>query len=99
MMQIEFDNTCLRFISCGHKPTIPEVEPLVLYFLSFPENIVGGVLHVVLDDANVDDATVDFCKDMAVAQGDMNGLMLARVIRLCSKTQRRKLAKAKRREA
>jgi hypothetical protein len=39
-------------------PTVPEVLPLVRAYYRKPENIVGGSLHLVLDDANVEDQHV-----------------------------------------
>ena len=36
------------------KPTVPEVLPLVRAYYQKPGNIVGGNLHLVLDDENVE---------------------------------------------
>ena len=73
------------------KPTCPEVAPLVAAYLA--EHPAGGALHIVLDDGNVDDASVAFCVNEAIEQGDADGEALARLLLAMSKTQRRKLAR------
>ena len=73
------------------KPTVPEVLPLVRAYYAKPNNICGGSLHVVLDDGNVGDSTVEFCEKCAAENGDEDGVALARILRRMSKTQRKKL--------
>lgn len=89
-----------------HRPNVAEVMPLVNAFYAFPENGVGGSLHIVLDDGNVEDESVDYCIDFALGTSetrheqshayphDVKGELLGRLIRLMSQTQRRKLASA-----
>ena len=73
------------------KPTIPEVLPLVRAYYAKPGNLAGGSLHILLDDGNVDDSSVEFCEKVAVERGDEDGVALARILRRMSKTQRKKL--------
>jgi len=73
------------------KPSIPEVLPLARRYCSRRDG--GGSLHIVLEDDNVDDASVRWCIDYAEERGDPEGRELARLLLLMSKTQRRKLAR------
>ena len=74
------------------KPTIPEVEPLVRDFARTPGNEVGGHLHIVLDDGNVEDHFVRSCIEDAESAGDVQAAELGRLLLRMSKTQRLKLA-------
>jgi hypothetical protein len=73
------------------KPTVDRVGPLVREFYGLPGNGVGGSLHIVLDDGNVEDGSVRFCRDYALEHGDAIGYALANVLLRMSKTQRHKL--------
>lgn len=75
----------------SEKPTIPEVLPLVRDYYAMPDNGAGGSLHIVLDDGNVEDGSVEFCRDWAVDHDDHDGELLAEVLLRMSKTQRSKL--------
>ena len=72
----------------GHKPTIPNVLPLVQAYYSRFGNECGGSLHIVLDDGNVRDSDVAFCRQLAEERGDTDGIVLADVLMQMSKTQR-----------
>jgi hypothetical protein len=74
------------------KPTIPEVVPLIRDYYRKPENGVGGHLHIVLEDSNIQDAHLRFCRDAAREAGDHDGQVLAEILLRMSKTQRAKLA-------
>ena len=52
-----------------------------------------GSLHVVLDDKNVKDGSVQFCLLLAKSNGDAEGANLAELLLKMSLTQRGKLAK------
>jgi len=54
-------------------------------------NSVGGNLHIVLDDGNVERSHVEFCLERATAEGDEAGVVLARLLLAASRTQREKL--------
>jgi hypothetical protein len=73
------------------KPTIPEVLPLVQAYYAKPGNFAGGSLHIVLDDGNVNDGSVQFCIDYAREKGDEDGIALGMLLLRMSKTQRSKL--------
>lgn len=75
------------------KPTVPEVLPIAQAYYAKPGNCVGGSLHVVLDDDNVEDSHVEFCRTVAVEAGDEDGIRLADLLLRMSKTQRLKLAR------
>jgi len=74
------------------KPTIPEVMPLVRAYQAKDGNSVGGSLHIVLGDGNVDDSSVGFCKQYAAERNDLDGVELANVLLQMSKTQRLKIS-------
>lgn len=73
------------------KPTIPDVYPFVLAYYAKPGNSVGGNLHLVLEDGNVSDRDVAYCREIALERGDADGADLAERLMGMSKTQRRKL--------
>jgi hypothetical protein len=74
------------------KPTIPEVMPLIQEFYRKPGNGNGGVLHIVLEDGNVEDGHVRFCLQQARNQGDTDGIQIAELLLRMSKTQRGKIS-------
>jgi hypothetical protein len=73
------------------KPTVPEVLPLVRAYYEKPGNSVGGNLHIVLEDGNVDDSHVRACLEWAQAAGDADAVALATLLLRMSRTQRRRL--------
>jgi hypothetical protein len=78
-------------VRISHKPTVPEILPLANAYYAKPGNGVGGSLHIVLDDGNVDDGSVEFCRKFAMEQGDDDGVALADILLRMSRTQRHKL--------
>jgi hypothetical protein len=71
------------------RPTIPEVvDDFVRYHDREP---VWGSMHIVLDDDNVEDSSVQFCIDFAKEKGDVEGERLARILLTMSRTQRLRL--------
>ena len=75
------------------KPTIPEVIPIVKAYYAKPGNGVGGALHIVLDDENVEDEHIEYCKQYAAEIGDTDGIALAELLLRMSKSQRHKLCR------
>lgn len=71
------------------KPTIPEV--IDRFRAYYKLNPAWGSLHVVLDDGNIDDATVRWCRDWAIEHSDPEGAALAEILLRMSKTQRSKI--------
>lgn len=72
------------------KPTIPEVLPIARRYVA--KHPAGGSLHIVLDDGNFRDSSVECCEQDARDRGDSDGEELAKLLRKMSKTQRRKIA-------
>jgi hypothetical protein len=71
------------------KPTVPEVLPLVNAL--YQEHAAGCCLHIVLDDANVEDHSVQFCLEQAKKEGHPRCIELAEKLLLMSRTQRHRL--------
>ena len=68
-----------------------EAIPLVRQI--YERNGVGCCWHIVLDDQNVDDHSVEFCARQAEGQKCRNGCQsLAPIMRSASVTQRMKIA-------
>lgn len=74
------------------KPTVPDVVPMVRAYQRKDGNYVGGHLHIVLDDGNVDDHSVEYCLAAAREAGDTDGVALAETLLRMSRTQRLKLS-------
>lgn len=55
------------------------------------ENGIGGSLKVIMD-GNIDDGNVEFCRAWAEQHNDTDGVKLAEILALMSKTQRKKIA-------
>lgn len=87
-----FRRRCALLLERGRKPECPEVLPLVREYYAQHGNGSGGSLHVVLDDHNVEDCFVDMAVGHALTMGDIDGMALAAVLRMMSKTQRLKLS-------
>jgi len=69
------------------------VPPLVERFRAYLETHgAWGSLHVALEDGNVDDTSVRWCKAWACKEGDTEGEALADVLLTMTKTQRLKIA-------
>lgn len=75
------------------KPKVIEVLPLVN--ACYLRSIVGCCLHIVLDDDNVEDRSVDFCVEYAREEGCEDCISLAKLLRRMTPTQRKKLAHEK----
>jgi hypothetical protein len=73
------------------QPTVDKVLPLVKGFYEIGSNGAGGSLHIVLDDGNIEDRHVDFCIETAIKEGDALAIVLGRIIRRMSKTQRKRI--------
>jgi hypothetical protein len=77
----------------ANRPTVPAVLPLVRAY--YNDHAVGGSLHVVLDDGNIDDGCVHGCIGWAEERGDAAGAALARLLLQMTRTQRNKLYRTK----
>jgi hypothetical protein len=61
-------------------PTAAEVRMLVDHWYSMPGHGAGGILHVALDDGNLDDGNLRWLRDEATAAGNVLGHLLATVL-------------------
>lgn len=77
------------------RPTVPEVLPYVTAI--YARNSAGCCLHILTDDGNVDDGSAEFVSRTAVEAGRADCIRAASMLRQMSKTQRAKVAGAKKR--
>ncbi len=73
------------------KPSIPSVIHLFADYYS--KNASWGSLHIVMDDGNVTDDNVRFCKEWARKENDKEGERLSDILLLMSKSQRIRISK------
>lgn len=78
-----------RVVNADRKPTVPDVMPLVRAY--YETHLTGGHLHIVLDDGNVADHHIHFCRAEAEKAGDPEGVALADALLLMSERQRLKI--------
>jgi hypothetical protein len=74
------------------KPIISDILPLVKEYRDKDGNGVGGNLHIVLDDGNINDSDIKFCLERAIETNDVDGIKLAEILLNMSKTQRSKIS-------
>jgi hypothetical protein len=74
------------------KPSIPDVLPLVKAYFQKPGNEAGGLLHVVLDDGNVESPHILFAMEQCLLASDEDGHWLCIQLLRMSRTQRKKLS-------
>lgn len=77
--------------------TAPNNQPLskedFARFKRYQANTGGNsVFHIVLENKNIKDSHVKFCRELAVKRKDQEGLELADILMGLSKSQRLKLA-------
>jgi hypothetical protein len=85
-----------RMVLClygGDKPVPQLIEAAKAYY-AMPNNGVGGSLHIVLDDENIEDGHINWCIDYAMANDDNEGVLLGKMLLGASYTQRRKLVRS-----
>lgn len=75
------------------KLTVPDVLPLARSYVAKEGNKVGGSLHLVLKDYNVDTDSINFCLNHSIEVSDEDGAVLSRKLLLMTKTQRLKVAR------
>lgn len=74
------------------KPTLPEVEPLVRVYYAKAGNSVGGNLHVVLDDQNLEDKFISSSLQECQRLSDEDGARICELMLQMSRRQRKRLA-------
>ena len=72
----------------------PDMIPLIKYFGSLDDNLVGGNLHIYLSDGNIDDSHIKFCLEWCIKSNDLLGEAICRLSLKMSRTQRKKLYEA-----
>ena len=66
------------------------LDDMIARYYSKDGNGVGGNLHVILDDGNVNDLHIDFCRHECVEDGDVDGLaVLDLIAAIPTKAERR----------
>lgn len=84
----EIATACEALCGSPHKPTLPEVRPLVDAYYKLDGNGAGGELHVVLDDYNYERHCISYCIENAKKD---ETIWLGRVLLKLSNSQRRRL--------
>lgn len=73
------------------RPKVPEIVELARRFYAKPGNGVGGNLHVVLDDNNLDDGCIRSAIERCREQSDEDGLVIATALLEMTPSQRRRV--------
>lgn len=79
-----------HFDTAWREPTPEQVAPLIAWYYTLPGCSVGGALHVVLDDFNVEDRHVIWASGYASGQGDTCGAELAGLLERMSEADRQR---------
>lgn len=74
------------------KLTLPMVVPLARAY--YENHRTGGILHIVLDDGNLEDGHMRWCLERARLKGDIEAGFLAMLVMALSPSQRRRLVNA-----
>lgn len=74
------------------KPTIPEVAPFIEMYYRMEGHEMGGSLHIVLEDQNVANHNVEWCREYALRSKDYFGAALANILLRMSTSQRWRLS-------
>ena len=67
------------------------IPRLLDYYRAEVRNACGGSLHIVVDDGNLGDADIEFCRREASAADDVAGVELADALQLLSIDERDEL--------
>ena len=73
---------------------VPHTIALAKLYMEDFGNLVGGNLHIVLSDGNVEAGHVQFCLDEAQRQDDHVGVALAKCLAELSEAQRQEVYEA-----
>ena len=72
--------------------SVREVAPWFREYRERPHNGSWGSLHIVLDDGNLGDKSVQCCIQWARERGDLDGIFLGNVLACMSRSQRGRLS-------
>ena len=56
-----------------------------------PGNSVGGNLHIVLDDGNLENSHIQHCKETCIKEHDHDGSKICTLLLQCTDAQRRSI--------
>lgn len=73
------------------KPSIQFMREIVHSFYSLDGNIVGGSLHIVLDDYNIEDNHIVWCKNYALEKQDEDGVFMCDLLLQFTEDEREKI--------
>jgi hypothetical protein len=73
-----------------NRPQTPMVMALIRDYYAKEGNEAGGLLHVVLDDGNLERSHIEYCAERAFAEGDEDGFRIACMLLSMTPTQRRR---------
>jgi hypothetical protein len=68
-----------------------ELARRALDFYDIPGNEAGGSLHLLLDDDNTGNESIQFCIDFCKENGDKEGLFIAEQFLAITETEREKV--------
>jgi hypothetical protein len=75
------------------RPTVPDVLPLIRAIYAKPEGVCGCCLHIVTDDYNCEQSSIDYCLEYARERGHQDCIRLAEMLSAMTITQRTKAAR------
>jgi hypothetical protein len=78
------------------KHRVPDVVKMVHAYYATEGNEAGGYLHIVLDDGNLGDDSINYCRVECEKVGDAAGVLLSDILLEMSKSQRQRLYRSKR---
>ena len=70
-----------------------EILKLIKDYYSKEGNAVGGSLHMVLDDGNLDNSDIQFAINYAKKEMDCDGIKIGEILLSLSKGERKKIYK------
>lgn len=54
----------------------PVIKDLIEYYQGLPNKEVGGYLHIILSDGNIEDCNIEFCSNECQKYGDTLGELI-----------------------
>lgn len=70
---------------------LPRLNEMIKDYYSLPGNICGGLLHIVLDDDNIEDQHLHWCAGLTHGKNDYAGNDIASLLLRMTMEQRKKL--------
>jgi hypothetical protein len=75
------------------RPTVPEVAPLIRAIYEREGGGCGCCLHIVTDDYNCEQSSIDFCLEYARERGHSDCIRVAEMLAAMTITQRTKASR------